>query len=61
MENAGWVLSRNMIEKYLLSDVHNSSTNLVDVHMRWLRQKIDHEFTDSLIHMICELRYILTA
>ena len=59
MENAGRALSRNMIEEQVCGYPHDSSTNLVDVYIRRLRQKIDHGYADTLIHTIRGMGYML--
>lgn len=61
MENAGRALSRAMIEEQVCGYPHDSSTNLVDVYIRRLRQKIDHGFADTLIHTIRGMGYMLKA
>jgi DNA-binding response OmpR family regulator len=61
MENAGRALSRTMIEEQVCGYPHDSSTNLVDVYIRRLRQKIDHEDADTLIHTIRGMGYMLKA
>jgi DNA-binding response OmpR family regulator len=61
MENAGRALSRTMIEEQVCGYAHDSSTNLVDVYIRRLRQKIDHGYADTLIHTIRGMGYMLKA
>jgi two-component system copper resistance phosphate regulon response regulator CusR len=61
MENAGRALSRTMIEEQVCGYPHDSSTNLVDVYIRRLRQKIDHGYSDTLIHTIRGMGYMLKA
>jgi two-component system OmpR family response regulator len=61
MENAGRALSRTMIEEQVCGYPHDSSTNLIDVYIRRLRQKIDHGFADTLIHTIRGMGYMLKA
>jgi DNA-binding response OmpR family regulator len=60
MENAGRVLSRNRI----LSNVweHNSETytNVVDVYVRYLRRKIDHEGETPLIRTVRGAGYMIS-
>ena len=61
MENAGRALSRTMIEEQVCGYLHDSSTNLVDVYIRRLRQKIDHGHGDTLIHTVRGMGYMLKA
>jgi DNA-binding response OmpR family regulator len=61
MENAGRALSRAMIEEQACGYPHDSSTNLVDVYIRRLRQKIDHGYAGTLIHTIRGMGYMLKA
>ncbi len=61
MVNAGRALSRTMIEEQVFGYAHDSSTNLVDVYIRRLRQKIDHSFSHTLIHTIRAMGYMLKA
>ena len=60
MENAGTVLSRNRI----LSNVweHNSETytNVVDVYVRYLRRKIDHDGEKPLIRTARGAGYMIS-
>jgi two-component system OmpR family response regulator len=50
-----------MIEEQVCGYPHDSSTNLVDVYIRRLRQKIDHGYADTLIHTIRGMGYMLKA
>ena len=60
MENAGRVLSRNRI----LSNVweHNSETytNIVDVYVRYLRRKVDHDGEKPLIRTVRGAGYMIS-
>ena len=60
MESAGTVLSRNRI----LSNVweHNSETytNVVDVYVRYLRRKIDHDGEKPLIRTVRGAGYMIS-
>jgi two-component system OmpR family response regulator len=61
MENVGRALSRTMIEEQVCGYPHDSPTNLVDVYIRRLRQKIDHGYTNTLIHTVRGMGYMLKA
>lgn len=59
MENVGRALSRNMIEKQVFGSPNEAGTNLVDVYIRRLRQKIDQGFSPVLIHTVRGVGYML--
>jgi DNA-binding response OmpR family regulator len=42
MVHAGRAVSRSTIETHVFGYAHDASTNLIDVYIRRLRQKIDH-------------------
>jgi two-component system OmpR family response regulator len=50
-----------MIEEHVFGYPPDTSTNLIDVYIRRLRQKIDHDFSPVLIHTIRGVGYILQA
>ncbi len=55
------VLSRTMIEEQVWDYQHDPSTNVVDVYIRRLRQKIDHGIQHPLIHTVRGIGYQLKA
>lgn len=59
MENVGRALSRNMIEEQVFGSPNDAGTNLVDVYIRRLRQKIDQGFSPVLIHTVRGVGYML--
>ncbi len=59
IENVGRALSRNMIEKQVFGSPNDAGTNLVDVYIRRLRQKIDQGFSPVLIHTVRGVGYML--
>ncbi len=61
MENVGRALSRNMIEEQVFGSPNDAGTNLVDVYIRRLRQKIDQGFSPVLIHTVRGVGYMLKA
>ncbi len=61
MENVGRALSRNMIEEQVFGSPNDAGTNLVDVYIRRLRQKIDQGFSPVLIHTVRGIGYMLKA
>jgi DNA-binding response OmpR family regulator len=60
MRNAHRPLTRNMIIEHVW-DIHfDSATNVIDVHINSLRNKIDKGFSPALIHTIRGVGYQLT-
>jgi len=59
MRNAGQVLSRSMIVEHVWDQSFDSFTNVVDVYIRYLRNKIDHGFEPKLIHTVRGVGYVL--
>ncbi len=55
------VLSRTLIAE-LVWDIHfDCDTNIVDVAIRRLRQKVDDDFSQKLIHTVWGMGYVLEA
>ena len=54
--NAGAVLSREQIENHVWNFDYEGGTNVVDVYIRYLRQKIDEPFKIKTIHTIRAIR-----
>lgn len=61
MRNSNRVLSRTMIEEQVWSYHDDPLTNVVDVYIGHLRQKIDHGFKQQLIHTVRGVGYQLKA
>ncbi|HET6962573.1 MAG TPA: response regulator transcription factor [Terriglobia bacterium] len=61
VRNAGQVLSRSMIVDHVWDQSFDSFTNVVDVYIRYLRNKIDHGFEPKLIHTVRGVGYVLNA
>ncbi len=57
--NAGRVLSRTMIVEHVWDESFENLTNIVDVYVRFLRQKIDEPFEHKLIHTVRGVGYAL--
>lgn len=55
----GEVLSRTMIQSQVWDINFESETNVVDVHVRRLRSKVDDPFKLKLIHTVRGLGYVL--
>jgi two-component system, OmpR family, copper resistance phosphate regulon response regulator CusR len=61
LRNAGQVLSRSMIVDHVWDQSFDSFTNVVDVYIRYLRNKIDQGFEPKLIHTVRGVGYVLNA
>ncbi len=59
MVNEGQVISRWMISEHVWNEQFDSMTNVIDVHIRNLRSKIDDGFKNKMIHTIRGSGYIL--
>jgi DNA-binding response OmpR family regulator len=59
MVNAGRVLSRTMIIEHVWDQSFDGATNIVDVYVRHLRNKVDEHFQNKLIHTIRGVGYML--
>lgn len=58
---AGTVLSRSLIAKHVWDVDFDPDTNVVDVHIRRLRAKVDDPFEHKLIHTIRGVGYVLES
>lgn len=59
MRRVGEVLSRTLIAEHVWDINFNSDTNVVDVHIRRLRLKVDDRFDVKLIHTVRGAGYVL--
>lgn len=59
MLNANQVVTRTMISEHVWKEDFNSFTNVIDVHIRYLRNKIDRDHNKKLIHTVRGAGYIL--
>jgi two-component system OmpR family response regulator len=59
MRHAGQVVTRTMLLEGVWDYHFDPQTNVIDVHVSRLRQKIDKPFTTSLIHTIRNAGYML--
>lgn len=59
MVNAGQVVTRTMISEHVWHENFDSLTNVIDVHVKYLRDKIDRGFKEKLIHTVRGTGYIL--
>jgi two-component system copper resistance phosphate regulon response regulator CusR len=60
MANEGQVCSRNMIIEHVWDQSFDSLTNIVDVYIRYLRNKVDRGFEPPLIHTVRGVGYVLS-
>lgn len=61
MKNKERVISKTEIEKNVWNIFHDTSSNVVEVYMNFLRKKIDKEFDKKLIHTLIGQGYILKS
>lgn len=59
MRNAGQVVSRTMIQEHVWDFEFDGLTNVVDVHINRLRNKVDRGFDHALIHTLRGVGYVL--
>lgn len=59
IRNQGIVLSRAKIEQHIWNFDYEGGSNVIDVYIRYLRQKIDQDFEPKLIHTIRGAGYVL--
>jgi DNA-binding response OmpR family regulator len=60
MRNKGIILSREQIISHVWSFDFEGDSNIVDVYIRYLRRKMDKEFSPPLIHTMRGRGYLLT-
>lgn len=59
MEHHGEILSRRQLLKNVWNKDFDTNTNIVDVYVRYLRNKIDNDFKQKLIHTVVGTGYCL--
>jgi DNA-binding response OmpR family regulator len=59
MSNAGRVLSRTMIIEHVWDQSFDGITNIVDVYVRHLRNKVDDPFEQKLIRTVRGVGYTI--
>lgn len=60
MQNVGTVCNRSMLLREVWDYNFDPGTNLVDVYMRKLRDKIDQGHTPTLLHTVRGVGYVMT-
>jgi heavy metal response regulator len=61
MRNPGRVLTRTMIAEHVWDYSFDTSTNVIDVYVNYLRRKIDAGHTLKLLHTVRGVGYVLKA
>jgi heavy metal response regulator len=61
MQNPGNILTRTMILEAIWDYNFDTMTNVIDVHVNHLRNKIDRDFAPKLLHTIKGVGYVLKA
>jgi two-component system copper resistance phosphate regulon response regulator CusR len=61
MSNAGRVLSRTMIIEHVWDQSFDGITNIVDVYVRHLRNKVDESFEHKLIRTVRGMGYTISS
>ena len=61
MLHTGEVVTRTMISEHVWNDDFDSFSNVIDVYIKFLRNKIDNGFSKKLIHTLRGRGYILKA
>ena len=61
MRNAGHVVTRTMLLEHVWDYHFDPQTNVIDVHVSRLRQKIDRGFERPLLHTVRGAGYCLRA
>jgi len=59
MRHSGQIVTRTMISEKIFDYHFDTSTNVVDVHVSHLRNKIDKEFEPKLLHTVKGVGYVL--
>ena len=59
MHNQGVVLSREKIENHIWNYDYEGGTNVVDVYIRYIRQKIDDKYSVKIINTVRGVGYII--
>lgn len=59
IRNKGRVISKEQIEEHIYNFDSEINSNVIEVHIRFLRKKIDTDFTPKLIHTVRGAGYVL--
>ena len=61
MRHQGEVISRTRLSEHVWDQRFDSMTNVIDVTLYHLREKVDRGFSSSLIHTVRGVGYVLKA
>jgi DNA-binding response OmpR family regulator len=61
LRNKDQIVTRNMIVENVWDTSFNNFTNVVDVYINYLRNKIDRDFEPHLIHTVRGIGYVLRS
>lgn len=61
MRNQGQVVTKTMILSHVWGYSFNPGTNVVDVLISRLREKVDRDFEPKLLHTVRGVGYVLKA
>jgi heavy metal response regulator len=59
MRHSGQIITRTMISEKVWDYHFDTSTNIIDVHVSHLRNKIDRDFEPKLLHTVKGVGYVL--
>jgi DNA-binding response OmpR family regulator len=59
LRHAGEIITRTMISEKVWDYHFDTSTNIIDVHVSHLRNKIDKDFEPKLLHTVKGVGYVL--
>jgi len=59
MMNPGKVLTRTMLSEHVWDYTFDTFSNVIDVYINYLRNKIDHDFDSKLIHTVRGVGYVM--
>ena len=59
MQSKNRILSREQIKEHVWDFDYEGGSNIVEVYIKFLRKKIDDNFSPKLIHTIRRVGYIL--
>jgi DNA-binding response OmpR family regulator len=59
MRNPGRILTRTMISEHVWSIKFDTFTNVIDVYINYLRNKIDKDDPKKLLHTVRGVGYML--
>jgi DNA-binding response OmpR family regulator len=59
LRHAGEIITRTMISEKVWDYHFDTSTNIIDVHVSHLRNKIDKDFEPKLLHTVKGIGYVL--